>query len=140
MQIVRSVFAVGMAVALAGTAHAAQLRPDQATFFDLYRELVETDTTFSAGDCTKAATQVADRMRAAKFAESELTSFTPPDRPREGGLVVVWQGSDTKAPALLLLAHLDVVEAKREDWESDPFKLVEIDGYFRARGARSSWR
>ena len=55
--------------------------------------------------------------------------------PKDGGLVAVYPGKDPKAKAILLLAHLDVVEAKREDWTRDPFKLVEENGYFYGRGA-----
>ena len=61
--------------------------------------------------------------------------FTAPDHPKEGGLFAVFPGSDSKAKAILLLAHIDVVEAKREDWTRDPFVLVEENGSFYARGA-----
>jgi acetylornithine deacetylase/succinyl-diaminopimelate desuccinylase-like protein len=120
---------------LAAVAQTAPARPDRAAFRDLYKELVETNTTSSVGDCTKAATQVADRLRKAGFSDRELTLYTPPTRPRDGGLVVNWAGSSASEPAMLLIAHIDVVEANREDWVRDPFKLVEEDGYFYARGA-----
>lgn len=118
---------------LAGAAHAQQ--PGEANFRALYRELVETNTTFSAGSCTLAAERMAARLKAAGFADSDLTLFTPPDKPKDGGLVAVLPGKDPKAKAILLLAHIDVVEAKREDWTRDPFVLVEEDGYFYGRGA-----
>lgn len=120
---------------LAASAQQAPARPDRAAFRDLYRELVETNTTSSVGDCTKAATQVATRLRQAGFTDRELTPYIPPDRPRDGGLVVTWPGSDPREPAMLLLAHIDVVEANREDWVRDPFKLIEEGGYFYGRGA-----
>ncbi|MBL8554170.1 MAG: M20/M25/M40 family metallo-hydrolase [Phenylobacterium sp.] len=124
---------------LAGVAHAAPAKAPadtgEAQFRSLYKELVETNTTFSAGDCTLAAQRMADRLKTAGFADSQLTVFTPPGRPKDGGLVAVFPGKDPKAKAILLLAHIDVVEAKREDWERDPFKLVEENGYFYARGA-----
>ena len=110
------------------------LRPDQQKFFELYKELVETNTTVSAGSCTQAAQQIASRMKAAGFADDQLTLFSVADHPKEGGLVAVYPGSDPKAKAVLLLAHIDVVEAKRADWERDPFKLVEENGYYYARG------
>jgi acetylornithine deacetylase/succinyl-diaminopimelate desuccinylase-like protein len=116
-------------------AQTAPARPDRTAFRDLYKELVETNTTSSVGDCTKAATQVADRLRKAGFTDRELTLYTPPERPRDGGLVVNWTGSNASQPAMLLIAHIDVVEANREDWVRDPFTLVEEDGYFYARGA-----
>lgn len=109
--------------------------PDRSAFLSLYRELVETNTTYSAGDCTAAAKQLESRFRAGGFIESELTLYVPPDRPRDGGLVVTWNGRTPAIPAVLLLAHIDVVEAKREDWVRDPFKLVEEGGYFYGRGA-----
>lgn len=113
----------------------AQERQGEQAFRTLYKELVETNTTLSAGDCTQAARQVAARMKAAGFTDGELTVFSAPDHPKEGGLVAVLPGRDPKAKSILLLAHIDVVEAKREDWTRDPFKLVEENGYFYARGA-----
>jgi acetylornithine deacetylase/succinyl-diaminopimelate desuccinylase-like protein len=75
------------------------------------------------------------RLKAAGFADSDLHPFSVPDHPKEGGLVAVFPGRDPKLKAILLLAHIDVVEAKREDWTRDPFKLVEENGNFYARGA-----
>lgn len=125
--------ALAATTVLAGAAHAQQ--PGEANFRALYKELVETNTTFSAGSCTLAAERMAARLKAAGFADSDLTLFTPPDKPKDGGLVAVLPGKDPKAKAILLLAHIDVVEAKREDWTRDPFVLVEEDGYFYGRGA-----
>ncbi len=124
----------GLASMLCVPAAAAQDRPDQKAFFGLYKELVETDTTLSNGSCTKAAEQIATRLKAAGFADAELTPFSIPEKPREGGLVAVLQGGDPKAKPMLLLGHIDVVEAKRADWERDPFKLVEENGYYYGRG------
>jgi acetylornithine deacetylase/succinyl-diaminopimelate desuccinylase-like protein len=107
----------------------------EAQFRDLYKELVETNTTLSAGNCTLAAERMAARLKAAGFAGSELHIFTAPDHPKEGGLVAIYPGRDPKLKAILLLAHIDVVEAKREDWTRDPFTLVEENGNFYARGA-----
>src|ERR1700759_4179990 len=107
---------------------------DQSAFVALYRELVETNTTYSSGDCTRAAKQLESRFRPAGFTESQLAPYGPARRPRDGGLVVPWNGRSQALPAILLLAHIDVVEAKREDWVRDPFKLIEADGYFYGRG------
>ena len=104
-------------------------------FRELYEELVETNTAFSAGNCTLAAERMAARLKAAGFPESDLHRFAPPGREKEGGLVAVYPGRDPKLKAILLLAHIDVVEAKREDWTRDPFTLVEENGSFYARGA-----
>ena len=114
---------------------AAQTRPDQVAFRALYKELVETNTTLSAGSCTLAAERMAARLKAAGFPDGDIRLFAVPEHPKEGGLVAVLPGTDPKARAILLLAHLDVVEAKREDWTRDPFVLVEEDGYFYGRGA-----
>ena len=122
----------GLAALLALPASAQT--PDQQAFRDIYKELVETNTTLSSGSCTLAAQRVAARLKAAGYPDADLHRFAVPDRPKEGGLVAVLPGSDPKAKAILLLAHLDVVEAKREDWTRDPFKLIEEDGYFYGRG------
>ena len=111
------------------------LRPDQAAFRALYSELVETNTTLSAGSCTLAAERMAAHLTAAGFRPDQLTLFTAPGHPKEGGLVAVLPGADPRSKPLLLLAHLDVVEAKRADWTRDPFTLVEENGFFYARGA-----
>ncbi len=107
----------------------------EAQFRDLYRELVETNTTLSSGSCTLAAERMAARLKSAGFSDAELHLFSAPDHPQEGGLVAVYAGRDPKLKAILLLAHIDVVEAKREDWTRDPFKLVEENGSFYARGS-----
>ena len=121
-------------------AQTAPLRPDQTEFRALYKELVETDTTLSAaqrgeGSCTLAATRMAARLKAAGMADSQLTLFADPAHPREGGLVAVYPGTSKTLKPILAIAHIDVVEARREDWARDPFTLVEEGGYFYARGA-----
>lgn len=125
---------VAAAALLAPLAAQAQSRPDQQAFFGLYKELVETNTTLSVGSCTTAAAQIGARMKAAGYADGDITYFSVPDHPREGGMVVILGGTDKKLKPMLLLAHLDVVEAKREDWARDPFTLIEENGYFYARG------
>jgi acetylornithine deacetylase/succinyl-diaminopimelate desuccinylase-like protein len=130
-----------LAAAAALTAFSAFAIPPQDTpageqrFRELYKELVETNTTLSAGSCTLAAERMAARLKAAGFPDSDLHPYAAPDHPKEGGLVAVYPGRDPKLKAILLLAHIDVVEAKREDWTRDPFKLVEENGSFYARGA-----
>lgn len=113
----------------------AQTRPDQKAFFDLYKEMVETNTVVNVGSCTQAAAQVGARLKAAGFADADITMFSIPEHPNDGGIVAVLKGSDAAAKPILLLGHLDVVAAKREDWQRDPFKLVEEGGYYYARGA-----
>lgn len=130
----------GLAAAMNGGAMAqevpmAQLRPDQVAFRAIYKELVETNTTLSSGSCTVAAQRMGAHLRAAGFAGKDLTFFSVPDHPKEGGLVALLPGSSSTAKPMLLLGHLDVVEAKREDWTRDPFTLIEENGYFYGRGA-----
>lgn len=110
------------------------LRPDQAVFRDLYKELVETNTTLSSGSCTLAAERIAAHLKAAGFADQDLTLFSGPEHPKEGGIVAVLPGTSKTAKPMLLLGHLDVVEARRADWSRDPFTLVEENGYFYGRG------
>ena len=125
-----------LGVTLAASAAVAQTapRPDQIEFRSLYKELVETNTTLSAGSCTLAAERMAARLKAAGMPDSQLTLFAVPEHPKEGGLVVVYPGTSKTLKPMLLLAHLDVVEAKRSDWVRDPFTLIEEDGYLYARG------
>lgn len=109
----------------------------EAEFRDLYKELIETNTSFSVGSCTLAAERMKARLVAAGYPESDLHILVNPGpgRQQDGNLVAILPGTDPSQKAILLLAHIDVVEAKREDWVRDPFKLTEEDGYFYARGA-----
>jgi acetylornithine deacetylase/succinyl-diaminopimelate desuccinylase-like protein len=113
----------------------AQDSAGEANFRGLYKELIETNTQLSNGSCTLAAARMAARLKTAGFADADLHPFAAPDHPKEGGLVAVYPGREPKLKAILLLAHIDVVEAKREDWTRDPFTLVEENGNFYARGA-----
>jgi len=136
MRATLSTILLGTVAAAALTpAASAQERPDQKAFFEIYKELVETNTTLSVGSCTQAAAQIGARLKAAGYADTDITYFAVPDHPKEGGLVAVLKGSNARIKPMLLLAHLDVVEAKREDWTRDPFKLVEEGGYYYARGS-----
>lgn len=134
----RTVFlAAGLSLASVASAQddaLASLRPDQREYLALYKELVETDTTLSQGSCTMAAERMAVHLRNAGFAEKDITVFADPAHPKEGGLVAILPGTSRTILPMLLLAHLDVVEAKKEDWKRDPFTLIEEDGYFYGRG------
>jgi acetylornithine deacetylase/succinyl-diaminopimelate desuccinylase-like protein len=114
---------------------ASDLPPDQATFRELYRELVETNTTLSSGSCTVAAEKMGAHLMAAGMPAKDIHLLVAPEHPKEGSLVAVYPGTDLTLKPMLLLAHIDVVEAKREDWTRDPFTLIEEGGYFYARGA-----
>lgn len=129
----------GFALSFAAAAHADGGAPtadrDEAAFRTLYEELVEIDTTRSAGSCTRAAEAMRARLRAAGFPDNDLRVLAPAERPQDGALIAELHGRDRSLKPMLLLAHIDVVEARREDWQRDPFTLVEEDGWFYARGA-----
>src|SRR6202167_1842062 len=127
-------FAMVVQPAIAQESPMGPLRPDQTAFLALYKELVETNTTLSVGNCTAAAERIALHLRAAGFEDKDVTPFSLPDHPKEGGVVAVLAGTSKSAKPMLLLGHLDVVEAKREDWTRDPFTLIEENAYFYGRG------
>jgi acetylornithine deacetylase/succinyl-diaminopimelate desuccinylase-like protein len=120
---------------LSAAAHAAGDDAGLARFRATYKELVETNTTLSAGDCTLAAERMAAHLKAAGYPDADVRVFVPEGHPKEGGLLAVLHGSDPELKAILMLAHVDVVEAKREDWTRDPFTLFEENGYFYGRGS-----
>jgi acetylornithine deacetylase/succinyl-diaminopimelate desuccinylase-like protein len=98
---------------------------------DIYRQLIEINTTESTGGSTRAAEAMAARLLAGGFAPGDVQILGP--NPRKQNLVARYRGTGSEKP-LLLLGHLDVVEARREDWSIDPFTFIERDGYFYGRG------
>ena len=98
---------------------------------EIYKEMVEVKSGFTTGSTTPIAEAVARRLKAAGFPDADV--FVGGASPTKGNLVVRYRGSGRRRP-ILLLAHTDVVEAKREDWSMDPFTFVEKDGYFYGRG------
>lgn len=109
-----------------------ELTPVQSRGRELLRELIETDTTHEHGNTTKAAEKVARRLLEGGFPAADVQVIGPKDSPN-ANLVARLRGRGRRKP-ILLLAHLDVVEARREDWSFDPFVLTEKDGYFYGRG------
>jgi len=138
MSSIRAVIACSLGLAIQASTFAQEpmgpLRPDQVAFGALYKELVETNTTLSSGSCTTAAEHIAAHLKSAGFQDEDITLFSVPEHPKEGGIVAVLAGTSKTAQPILLLGHLDVVEAKRADWTRDPFTLVEENGYFFGRG------
>ena len=124
-------FAAVCLACMSGPAPAQALSAHQQQARDIFRELVEINTVTATGDTLKAAQAMADRLKAAGFAEADVRVLSP--APRKGNLVARLRGTGARKP-ILLLAHLDVVEARPEDWSSDPFKFLEKDGYFYGRG------
>jgi len=123
--------ALALGPALPAAAGDALPPPRRALVREIYEELVEIDTTHTTGDTTRAAEAVAARLRAAGVPAADVAVLGPSERKRN--LVARLRG-DGSEPPLLLLAHLDVVEAKREDWSVEPFTLLERDGFFYGRG------
>ncbi len=110
----------------------SQISPaDRQLSHDILKELIEINTTDSVGSVTTASEAMAKRLKAVGYADSDIYIGGPNDRKKN--LVVRLRGTGAKKP-VLLIGHLDVVEAHREDWTTDPFQLVEKDGYFYARG------
>jgi acetylornithine deacetylase/succinyl-diaminopimelate desuccinylase-like protein len=99
---------------------------------DIYKQLIEMNTTDSVGSTTVAAEAMAQRLRDAGYPPSDVQVMGP--NSRKGNLVARLRGTGARKP-MLLICHLDVVEARREDWSMDPFQFVEKDGYFYGRGA-----
>ena len=131
MNIVRSCAAAVLLSFTSGLVLTAQNVAHETRAKEIFKQLVEINTTHSSGDTTKAAEAMAARFRAAGFAEADVRVLGP--SAKKGNLVVRYRGTGAKRP-MILLAHLDVVEAKREDWSMDPFVLTEKDGYFYGRG------
>lgn len=121
--------AIGLLASLSSSA--GELTLYQKLGREIYQELIETDTTHATGDTTKVAEALARRFREAGFPEADIHVIGP--YPRNKNLVVRYRGTCARTP-VVLLAHLDVVEAKREDWSFDPFKLTEREGFFYGRG------
>ena len=100
---------------------------------DIFKQLIEINTTDSVGNVSTASEAMAQRFRDAGFPQSDLHLLGPNDRKKN--LVVRLHGSGKHKP-VLLIGHLDVVEARREDWTTDPFQFVEKDGYYYGRGTQ----
>ena len=122
-------------VALPRTTSAQSLNATQQLARDIYKELIEINTTTDAdpGGTTQAAEAMAKRLRSAGFPEADVQVLSA--GPRDGNLVARLRGSGASGrKPILLLAHLDVVAARRDDWSMDPFTFTEKDGYFYGRG------
>lgn len=127
-------FAVGLILRGAVPAPAAAADSGESAFRALYKQLVEINTTRSVGSCTAAASAMRERLLAAGLPAADTQILAPDERPQDGALIALLRGRDASLKPLLLLAHIDVVEARRADWVRDPFTLVEENGWFYARG------
>jgi acetylornithine deacetylase/succinyl-diaminopimelate desuccinylase-like protein len=106
---------------------------DKQLAHDIYKEFVEVQSGFTTGSTTPVAEGAAARLRAAGFPAADI--FVGGAIPKKANLVARYHGTGKRKP-LLLLAHTDVVEAKREDWSMDPFQFIEKDGLLRTRYLR----
>jgi acetylornithine deacetylase/succinyl-diaminopimelate desuccinylase-like protein len=108
---------------------------DRKTAHDIFKQLIEINTTDSVGSTTVAAQAMAQRLLDAGFAAGDVTVIGPNER--KGNMVARYRGkTGSKLRPVLIIGHLDVVEAQREDWTTDPFQFVEQDGYYYGRGTQ----
>jgi acetylornithine deacetylase/succinyl-diaminopimelate desuccinylase-like protein len=120
-----------LCLGLAGTLRAQVDDANKQLSHDIFRQLIEINTTDSVGSTTVAAQAMAQRLLDAGFPASDVQVFGP--NARKGNMVARLHGTGAHKP-VLFICHLDVVEARREDWSLDPFKFTEKDGYFYGRG------
>ena len=125
---------VALLVATA-SAHAQNADNGKAAFREIYQEMVEIDSSPSTGSCTKVVRAAETRLKAAGFAGDDVQVVIPEGKPDDGNIVVRIRAPGARKKPVLLLAHIDVVDARRADWERDPFKLIEEGGFFYGRGA-----
>ncbi len=105
------------------------------TAYDIFKQLIEINTTDSIGSTTVAAQAMAQRLLEAGFPAADVTVVGPNER--KGNMVARYRGKPgSKLKPVLIIGHLDVVEARREDWTTDPFQFVEKDGYYYGRGTQ----
>ncbi len=124
-------FAVIVAATVSTVLFAQQTQDAHKLAFDIYKQLIDTNTTESVGNMATAANDIAARFRAAGFPASDVTVIGPDAR--HGNFIARIHGTGAKKP-ILFIAHLDVVEANRADWSLDPFTLTEKGGFFYGRG------
>jgi len=124
--------AVALIVSSAASAQQA-LTPNQAEAREIFRELIEINTAYKAGSTSPAARAIARRFLAAGFPAGDVTVIGPAGD-KDSSVIVRMPGTNRSAKPILLIAHIDVVEALPADWSLDPFKLTERDGFFYGRG------
>jgi acetylornithine deacetylase/succinyl-diaminopimelate desuccinylase-like protein len=115
----------------ASNAQTTRPDPEKQLAREIYKEMVEVQSGFTTGTTTPIAEKAAARLKAAGFPDGDI--FVGGAIPKKANLVVRYHGAGARKP-ILLLAHIDVVEAKREDWSTDPFQFLEKDGFFYGRG------
>jgi len=131
------VSAILVSISLVSLAHAAAADADAGheAFRAIYKEMVEIDSSVTTGSCTKLVRAAETRLKAAGFTGDEVQLVIPEGKPDDGSIVARIRAKGATKKGVLLLAHIDVVDAKREDWERDPFTLIEENGFFYGRGS-----
>jgi acetylornithine deacetylase/succinyl-diaminopimelate desuccinylase-like protein len=128
-----AIWTLGLSLsAFGGTPSTLPPAVDQQLARNIFKELVEIRTTHDRGS-TEAARAIQKHLLKASFPESDVVFIAPLDHPTKGNVVVRYHGKGSAKP-VLFLGHLDVVDAKAEDWSVDPFRLTEKDGWFYGRG------
>lgn len=129
---------VGSLMLVAGLAAAPAFAQNgdtgRAAFREIYEEMVEIDSSPTTGSCTKVVQAAEKRLKAAGFAGDDIQLIIPPGKPDDGNLVAKIRAQSPSKKGVLLMGHIDVVDAKRADWERDPFTLFEENGFFYGRG------
>jgi acetylornithine deacetylase/succinyl-diaminopimelate desuccinylase-like protein len=121
-------------LALSSTLALADADPGREAFRAIYEEMVEIDSSPTTGSCTKLVRAAETRLKAAGYSGEEMELVIPEGKPEDGNIVARIRAKNSAKKGVLLLAHIDVVDARREDWERDPFTLIEEDGFFYGRG------
>ncbi len=127
-------FAAVVAASLGFPAAAQTSEANRAALREIFEEMVEIDSSPTTGSCTKVVRAAETRLLAAGYAPEDLQVIIPPDRPDDGNIVATLRSSRATKKGVLLVGHIDVVDARREDWERDPFTLIEENGFFFGRG------
>ena len=127
-------FAAALVVLISTPAAAQPSEANRAVLREIYEEMVEIDSSPTTGSCTKVVRAAETRLLAAGYAPADVQVIIPPDRPDDGNLVATLRSPRATKKGVLLMGHIDVVDARREDWERDPFTLIEENGFFFGRG------
>src|SRR6202165_4752420 len=128
-----ALFCLALAVSMQAQPPSSADEATRKLAVDIFKQLIEINTTDSVGSVTAASEAMAKRFRDAGFPESDIKVLGPSSNDRKKNVVVRLHGSGKHKP-VLLIGHLDVVEARREDWTTDPFQFVEKDGFYYGRG------
>ena len=135
MKTLLTLLAASLSLTLSAAAPAAEADAGRAAFREIYREMVEIDSSPSTGSCTKVVRAAETRLKAAGYTGADVEVVIPEGKPEDGNIVARIRAGKSAKKGVLLLAHIDVVDARREDWERDPFKLIEENGFFYGRGS-----